>query len=410
MGRWSSQELRVWLAPTPGKKRMRLGLNNVKMMLERLSNPENSFPSVHVAGTNGKGSLCAHLAAKGAANGNIIGLFTSPHLVNVEERVRIDGKPISSMKFDEALAIVREASEIEPPVDITYYEKTFLVALVSFNDAGVDRAIVETGLGGRLDATRCVNADMCAITTISEDHLEILGPTLLHVLREKAGIHREGVPLFMLEPEDQVIESEARRIIGEDLSILSFQDNSHPWDIYRSMATEMGRNLGWNSNHEDPRWPGRDGVRHRYQGSDVILSAAHNYESIIYEMERLHTPHTLLIGMTKKQDLSRVMEPIRSALDGGKIAGVVVTEPKNGRLPAEPIQHIARALGSNKEIFGQKRVRDAFQSAVKTAQAGKTPLLVLGSIYLTGHVLKMLYPAEEKMMEMLQVHSCRQPS
>ena len=188
MSKWSHDELREWLAPTPGRKRMRLALDHVRQALARLSNPELSFPSIHVAGTNGKGSLCVHLAARGAANGVLTGVFSSPHLVHVEERVRIDGQPISPEEFDLALSEVREAVEREPMIEITYYEKTMLVAMMAFHRAKIDRAIIETGLGGRLDATRCVRADLCAITTISEDHMEILGPTLAHVLREKAGI------------------------------------------------------------------------------------------------------------------------------------------------------------------------------------------------------------------------------
>ena len=143
--------------------------------------------------------------------------------MHVEERVRIDGQPISPEEFDLALSEVREAVEREPMIETTYYEKTMLVAMIAFHRAKIDRAIIETGLGGRLDATRCVRADLCAITTISEDHMEILGPTLAHVLREKAGIHREGTPLVMLDPKDSELADEAARIIGDDLIILSEQ-------------------------------------------------------------------------------------------------------------------------------------------------------------------------------------------
>ena len=100
--------------------------------------------------------------------------------------MRIDGRPISSDEFDLALSEVRLASEKEPEIEVTYFEKTMLVAMLAFRRAKIGRAVIETGLGGRLDATRCVHADLCAITTISEDHMEILGPTLIHILREKA--------------------------------------------------------------------------------------------------------------------------------------------------------------------------------------------------------------------------------
>ena len=169
--------IRDWLDSRIGSG-MRLGLSTCAQMLERLGNPERDFPSVHVAGTNGKGSLCAHLSALGAKNGRLIGLFTSPHLVTVEERARVDGTPVLPSDFDRILQKVRAASEIEPEIRPTYFEITFLASMLAFSEAGVDRAIVETGLGGRLDSTRLVEADICAITTISMDHTEVLGETL----------------------------------------------------------------------------------------------------------------------------------------------------------------------------------------------------------------------------------------
>ena len=135
-------------------------------------------PSIHVAGTNGKGSLCAHLSALGSMNGDLIGLYTSPHLVTVEERARIDGRPVSAEEFDACLEEVREAGRIEPEILPTYFETTFLASMLAFSRNNVDRAVIETGLGGRLDSTRLVEADICAITTISMDHSEVLGDTL----------------------------------------------------------------------------------------------------------------------------------------------------------------------------------------------------------------------------------------
>ena len=157
MAKWSHDELRDWLAPTPGKKRMRLGLEHVKDILSRLSNPESSFPSIHVAGTNGKDHFVHIFSARGAANGVLMGMFSSPHLVSVEERVRIDGRPISSDEFDLALSEVRLASEKEPEIEVTYFEKTMLVAMLAFRRAKIGRAVIETGVGkaGRDEMRSC---------------------------------------------------------------------------------------------------------------------------------------------------------------------------------------------------------------------------------------------------------------
>ena len=172
---------------------VKLGLDNCREILSRMGDPHQELPSIHVAGTNGKGSLCVKLSAASSSSGNITGLFTSPHLVTVEERIRIDGRPVSPVLFDDLLEMVRQASEERPAISPTYFETTFLVAMLAFSISGVDRAIIETGMGGRLDATRLVDADLCMLTTISMDHSEFLGSTLEEIATEKAAIHRPGI-------------------------------------------------------------------------------------------------------------------------------------------------------------------------------------------------------------------------
>jgi len=115
---------------------VKLGLDNCQTILERLGNPHMEFPSIHVAGSNGKGSLCVQLSAAATASGLTTGLFTSPHLVMVEERVRIDGRPIAPVTFDRLLNAVRDAASIKPVCNPTYFEATFLVAMLAFSEAG----------------------------------------------------------------------------------------------------------------------------------------------------------------------------------------------------------------------------------------------------------------------------------
>ena len=188
---------------------MKLGLENCRILLSRLGQPHLDFPSVHVAGSNGKGSLCVQLSAAASASGLTTGLFTSPHLMTVEERIRIDGRPIAPKNFDRALTKVREASELDPKCSPTYFETTFLAAMGAFSEAGVQRGIIETGMGGRLDATRLVDADLCFLTTVSMEHSEYLGETLREIAFEKASIHRPGVPMIALEHGD----AEVREVI-----------------------------------------------------------------------------------------------------------------------------------------------------------------------------------------------------
>ena len=212
---------------------MKLGLDNCQILLSRLGNPHLDFPSIHVAGSNGKGSLCVQLSSAATASGFTTGLFTSPHLVTVEERIRIDGRPISSDDFDRALSRVREASEMEPECSPTYFESTFLSAMLVFSEAGVQRGIIETGMGGRLDATRLVDADLCFLTSVSMEHSQFLGETLREIAFEKASIHRPGVPIIVLEHQDSGVREVIEGIAGTDLTWWTIQTKS-PWEGYAS--------------------------------------------------------------------------------------------------------------------------------------------------------------------------------
>ena len=410
MAQWTHEDLRAWLAPVPGRRRMRLGLTHVRQMLARLSNPQDAFPSVHVAGTNGKGSLCAHLAARAAASGNLVGLFTSPHLVNVEERARIDGRPIDEKEFDECLALVRKASEETPSIQVTYYEKTFLVALLSFKRAGVDRAIIETGLGGRLDATRCVNADFCAITTISEDHLDILGPTLVDVAREKAGIYRSGVPLMMFDPDNEEIESQVRRLTGHDFLLHRDNSTDKPWEKWYNMASKIGHHMGWKKDPMNIRWPGRDGTVHISGNVTVRLSAAHNLEGISDEASRLDRDAVIMIGFTQKDDLDGILAPLMDDEASRMIIHAVITEPEHGRLPPHSAQKIGDIFGSVINHSFSNDVLSAFEEAFQRASDQNAELLVMGSIHLVGDVLSVLNPLKHDLADALLVHPPRQPS
>ena len=167
---------------------MNLGLQRIELLLQKVDNPQLDFPSIHVAGTNGKGTLCAFLSSAAVNSGLKVGLFTTPHLVVIEERVRIDGEVIDSRTFDEHLSAVRAAA-VEVGKELGKNQpstNTFAIAMLAFSDAGIDRAIIETGLGGEGDATCLVDADLCVITTIGLDHTEILGDTREQIARAKA--------------------------------------------------------------------------------------------------------------------------------------------------------------------------------------------------------------------------------
>ena len=175
---------------------IRLGLSRVEAALVALNQPERRFPSVHVAGTNGKGSTCAFISSVLQKQGYRVGLYTSPHLVRVNERINVGGADISdpmlARRIDEVLDRLPQMLEADPP--LTFFEFGTVVALWHFAEEAVDIAVLETGLGGRLDATNVVTPLVTAISVISLDHQRYLGDTLEEIAAEKAGIFKPGIP------------------------------------------------------------------------------------------------------------------------------------------------------------------------------------------------------------------------
>lgn len=173
---------------------------HTRELLSRLGNPQEGIKIIHVAGTNGKGSVCAYLNAMLLAGGKKTGLFTSPHLVRINERFQINGEDVSDEQFLDAFLKVEKAAkeyEAEGEGHPSYFETLFLIGMLIFKEAGVEYLVMETGLGGRLDATNVVEKPLaCIITSISRDHTEYLGDTLEAIAGEKAGIIKAGVPVI----------------------------------------------------------------------------------------------------------------------------------------------------------------------------------------------------------------------
>lgn len=173
---------------------------HTRELLSRLGNPQEGIKIIHVAGTNGKGSVCAYLNAMLLAGGKKTGLFTSPHLVRINERFQINGEDVSDEQFLNAFLKVEKAAkeyEAEGEGHPSYFETLFLMGMLIFKEAGVEYLVMETGLGGRLDATNVVEKPLaCIITSISRDHTEYLGDTLEASAGEKAGIIKAGVPVI----------------------------------------------------------------------------------------------------------------------------------------------------------------------------------------------------------------------
>jgi dihydrofolate synthase/folylpolyglutamate synthase len=194
---------------------MKLGLELMERLAEQLGSPQDGLRFIHLAGTNGKGSTAAFCESCLRAGGYRVGLYTSPHLVSIRERIQIDRVPISEAAFAEGMATVRAAVEACPGMEPTYFELMTALALWAFARQKVDWVVWETGLGGRLDATNIVRPEVCVITNIGLDHTQYLGTTLGEIAREKAGIIKPGVPVV-----SGVGAGEAARVVSAQAQLL----------------------------------------------------------------------------------------------------------------------------------------------------------------------------------------------
>lgn len=267
------------------------GLDRVRLALERLGWPERRFRAVQIAGTNGKGSTAAFLESILRTAGLHTGLFTSPHLCRFSERIRIDGCEVEGERLGQL-----DEAVVATGVPLTYFEISAVLALLAFAEAGVDLAVLETGLGGRLDATTASRPLACAITSLALDHQDLLGDTIREIAHEKACIARPGVPLF-LGPLGPEALAEVERVAGATGAPLrrmgiDFAASAFPLSLAgahqasnaalavalaHEVASSMGRALQPETVKRglaETRWPGRL----ERVAADVLLDCAHNTE------------------------------------------------------------------------------------------------------------------------------------
>src|SRR5918993_928652 len=195
-------------------------LDRMRTLLKKLGNPQDQYKTVHVAGTKGKGSTCAMVAAMLQASGYKVGLYTSPHLVDVRERIQINGAMIPTADFARLVRLVEPIISRSRPTP-SYFDVLTAIAFKYFAEQKVDIAIIETGLGGRLDSTNVIKPEVTAITSISKDHMAQLGNTLGKIAEEKAGIFKTGVPAVTIqqEPEVEAVLKRVAESVGTPLDV-----------------------------------------------------------------------------------------------------------------------------------------------------------------------------------------------
>jgi len=241
------------------KHGIKLGLETMATLMARLDSPHTRFRTLHIAGTNGKGSTAAVAAAILQADGYRVGLYTSPHLVDFRERIRVDGEMIAEERVSQFTQQIRDLCRYD--LSPTFFECTTAMAFQYFAEASVDVAVVEVGLGGRFDATNVVQSVACAITTIALDHQEYLGPTLSSIAAEKAGIIKPRIPVVVGQ-----LDTEAEETI--DRIALERQAPMHR--LNRDFRT-----VGATTNRFDYQ-----GVSSRYEGLSCPLAGRHQLDNV----------------------------------------------------------------------------------------------------------------------------------
>ena len=182
---------------------VKMGLEHTEKLLSSLGDPQRNLNLIHIAGTNGKGSTSSHIECALRGIGKKVGLYTSPHLIKFNERIRVNGIPITDQEIE---SFLKQSWANINKIKSTFFETTTAMALSHFNLKKVDIAIIETGLGGRLDSTNIINPSLTIITSVSMDHMEILGDSIEAISSEKAGIVKKGVPLITFEQNKIVMQ------------------------------------------------------------------------------------------------------------------------------------------------------------------------------------------------------------
>ena len=399
---------------------------HTRELLSRLGNPQEGIKIIHVAGTNGKGSVCAYLNAMLLAGGKKTGLFTSPHLVRINERFQINGEDVSDEQFLDAFLKVEKAAkeyEAEGEGHPSYFETLFLMGMLIFKEAGVEYLVMETGLGGRLDATNVVEKPLaCIITSISRDHTEYLGDTLEAIAGEKAGIIKAGVPVIYdasqpgpasviaakakemgspawpMEPSFYEMKTQSREGItftfaypgGEKAElaipyVAKYQMMNASLAFYTMHILQDVHDIPKNVLAEGLskiKWP----CRMEMAAPGVIIDGAHNEDGIAQFVSTagyFAKENEITILFTAVAD-KHYHEMIGEICEGIHPSHVVATQIDGSRVvPAEVLAEDFRKAGCT-DICAEPEIGAAYEKAL--GKKGSGMLFCVGSLYLAGEL------------------------
>ena len=375
-----------------GSAALKKDLANTLALAEKLGHPEKRFKSIHVAGTNGKGSVSHMLASILQMSGYKTGLYTSPHLRDFRERIKINGKPIIQ---NSVIGFIRRNKEFLEEHKLSFFEMTVGMAFDYFAAQNVDIAVIEVGLGGRLDSTNIITPEVSVITNIGYDHMQMLGNTLPEIAFEKAGIIKSGIPVVIGETQPDVAGvftdvaalREAHVYYADEIERINYlsdlKGNYQKKNIKTVVAvTEILRAKGYKISENQMR----QGLQRVIKNTDfkgrwqilvrqplTLCDTAHNKEGLTYVMQQLsEIPHDklhMVIGMVNDKDLSRVL-PLFP-----KNAAYYFCRPDIPRgLNAGILQESAKEYGLQGNVYSS--VNEALEAA--TENAAKDDLIFVG--------------------------------
>ena len=405
-----------------GKDAYKEGLENTYLLDEHFNHPHRSFRTIHVAGTNGKGSCSHTLAAILQSAGYKTGLYTSPHLIDFRERIRINGIPVSK---EFVVDFVEKHRAFFEPLHPSFFELTTAMAFHYFARQQVDVAIIEVGLGGRLDCTNIIRPDLCIITNISFDHTQFLGNTLAKIAGEKAGIIKEGIPVVIGEttPETKPVFSARAKEVNapilfseEEQLLLGARVNEegkriYQTTVYKDLKGELGglcqikntntllsairqlQQRGYRFTEQDVRKGFSQvckltGLMGRWQKLEesptLVCDTGHNVGGISYIAEQLRYQKYehlhIVIGMVNDKDISGVLKMLPQD------AVYYFTKASVKRaLPEKELQHLARTSDLQGETYPDVQ---AAVTAAKEKAGAKDFIFVGGSSFIVADLLK----------------------
>jgi dihydrofolate synthase/folylpolyglutamate synthase len=402
------------------------GLERIARVLEDLDHPELAYRTVHVAGSNGKGSTSAFLAAILSAAGQSAGLYTSPHLISLLERIQLVRDTVPAELAEERFVRVMERVEEVAPgfSDLSFFEAITAGGLLALREEQVDFGVIEAGLGARLDATRLVDAEVAILTDLSLEHTQILGDTIEEIAREEGSVMRPDRPLVMADgpkPAMRVIDEMARELratvhrIGDELAAhviaparftLELGDRVLEDVELSLLGPHQGRNAvlaakaavlllpqieegALRRGLASAQWPGRMEI---FDGTPpVLLDGAHNPHGAQVLSEALRSdprfadrPLHFVFGVLADKDVQTMLEAL-----GPVASSMVVTRPASLRARSpEEVAALASSEGASAEVI--EPIEDAFAESRRRATRDEGWVVVCGSLYLVGDVRAIL--------------------